>query len=190
MSQQERRNDWGVVAAIALIALGVWFLLGNVFGSWWQEAVRQAFRVIWPLALIALGVLIYLSATRGGLGHTTPGKRLYRSRNRMVGGVLGGVADYLGVDPTLVRVLYVLFGVLTGFGPAVVVYIIAMIVVPEEPAASEDVPWSFSTTKTVESPPSSGSGWPHSESAPAPAPPAPPAPTPPGETASDEPNQG
>ena len=59
-------------------------------------------------------------------------KRLYRSRkDRSVAGVCGGVADYLGVDPTLVRILWVIFA-LAG-GPGVILYIIMAAVVPEEP---------------------------------------------------------
>lgn len=195
MNPKERQNDWSVVAAIALIALGVWFFLGNVFGTWWQDAVRQAFRIAWPLALIGLGVLIYLSATRGGLSHASPGRRLYRSKDRMIGGVLGGVAEYLGADPTLVRVLYALFGVLTGVMPAIIVYVIAMIVVPEQPAAAEqEGSWAMPAAPPVGPPPSTG-GWPHNEGGTAPVPPAaPPVPAPPAEqpaeTVPDEPAQG
>jgi phage shock protein PspC (stress-responsive transcriptional regulator) len=202
VNPKERQNDWSVVAAIALISLGVWFFLGNVFGTWWQEAVRQAFRIAWPLALIGLGVLIYLSATRGGLSHAAPGKRLYRSKDRMIGGVLGGVAEYLGADPTLVRVLYALFGVITGVMPAIIVYVIAMIVVPEQPAAVvQEASWPTPAAPPVSPPPvTTGSGWPHTESSNTPAPPpaAPPVPAPPvapsdeqpTETVPDKPVQG
>lgn len=57
--------------------------------------------------------------------------RLYRSKkNRMIAGVAGGLAEYFGVDVTLVRLLWVL-AVLIG-GTGVLVYIIAVIVIPEE----------------------------------------------------------
>ena len=59
-------------------------------------------------------------------------KRLYRSRqNRQVAGVCGGIADYLAIDPTLVRLFWVLFA-LAG-GPGVVLYIILAVIVPKEP---------------------------------------------------------
>ena len=59
-------------------------------------------------------------------------KRLYRSReDRMVGGVCGGIAQHLSVDPTLIRLLYVLFA-LTG-GSGVLAYIIMLVIIPEEP---------------------------------------------------------
>ncbi len=58
-------------------------------------------------------------------------KRLYRSRKeRQLAGVCGGVADYLGVDPTLVRLLWVIFA-LAG-GPGVLLYVIMAAIVPEE----------------------------------------------------------
>ena len=59
-------------------------------------------------------------------------KKLYRSNNdKMLCGVCAGIAEYFGVDPTLVRLLFVLFTVLGGAG--VLLYIIAAIVIPKEP---------------------------------------------------------
>ena len=59
-------------------------------------------------------------------------KRLYRSRtDRQVAGVCGGVADYLSLDPTIVRVIWVIL-TLAG-GPGLILYIILALVVPEEP---------------------------------------------------------
>lgn len=59
-------------------------------------------------------------------------KRLYRSRNeKMIAGVCGGIADYIHVDPTLIRLLWVLFGMAAGSG--ILAYIIAAIIIPEEP---------------------------------------------------------
>jgi phage shock protein C len=55
-------------------------------------------------------------------------KRLYRSNtNKMVCGVCAGVADYINIDPTVVRLLWVLFG-FTGFG--IFAYILAAIIMP------------------------------------------------------------
>ncbi|MHB9143778.1 MAG: PspC domain-containing protein [Symbiobacteriia bacterium] len=60
-------------------------------------------------------------------------KRLYRSRReRMVSGVCGGIADYFNVDPTLVRVIWVLV-TLTSGGLGLLAYVAAIIIVPEEP---------------------------------------------------------
>ncbi len=57
-------------------------------------------------------------------------RKLYRSRaDKMVAGVCGGLGEYLDVDPTLIRLLFV-FAVLAGFGSGVVLYIIMAIVMP------------------------------------------------------------
>jgi len=67
-------------------------------------------------------------------------RRLYRSRtDRMISGVCGGLAEYFGVDPTLVRILAVLAAVITG-GSAVIAYIVMAIVVPEAPETGEVIP--------------------------------------------------
>ncbi len=60
-------------------------------------------------------------------------RRLYRSRSdSMIGGVAAGLAAYLNADPALVRIVWAILVVVTG-GAALVVYIVAWIVVPEEP---------------------------------------------------------
>ena len=60
-------------------------------------------------------------------------KKLYRSRSeRRIAGVCGGLAAYLKIDPTLVRLLFVLG--LIFVGGTLLAYIILMIVIPEEPA--------------------------------------------------------
>ena len=61
-------------------------------------------------------------------------KKFYRSRDdRKIAGVCGGIADYFGVDSTLIRLLWIVLTLLSmGFG-GVVAYIIAWVIVPEEP---------------------------------------------------------
>ena len=60
------------------------------------------------------------------------GKRLYRSRsNKVLWGVCGGLGEYFGVDPVIVRVIFVIFALATG-GAAILAYIILAIVVPLE----------------------------------------------------------
>ncbi len=55
-------------------------------------------------------------------------KKLYKSNNRMICGVCAGLAEYLGIDPTVVRLIWAALG-LTGTG--IVLYIIAALVMPE-----------------------------------------------------------
>ena len=59
-------------------------------------------------------------------------KRLYKSNeNRMIEGVCGGIAEYFNMDPTLVRLGWVLFCALGGSG--IIAYIIAAIIIPRKP---------------------------------------------------------
>jgi len=50
----------------------------------------------------------------------------------MVGGVCGGLGEFFGIDPTVIRLLFVL-GVLVGWGFMAVIYLVMLVVVPEEP---------------------------------------------------------
>lgn len=65
-------------------------------------------------------------------------KQLKRSTNKMIAGVCGGVAEYFGIDPTIVRILFAVFGIAYGVG--LLVYIVALFVMPkseEEEKAGE-----------------------------------------------------
>lgn len=58
-------------------------------------------------------------------------RKLYRSRNnQIVGGVCGGIADYVDIDPTLIRILMALFII---FGIGLIVYIVLWIIIPKAP---------------------------------------------------------
>jgi len=60
-------------------------------------------------------------------------KPLRRSRtNRMVAGVVGGLSEWLGIDPTLGRVLYVIGSILSAAFPGALVYVVLWVVMPEE----------------------------------------------------------
>ena len=60
-------------------------------------------------------------------------KRLYRSSdNRVFAGICGGLGEYFDVDPTVVRVVYVLLSLLTAF-MGVLLYIILLFVIPNRP---------------------------------------------------------
>lgn len=64
-------------------------------------------------------------------------KRLYRSqKDAMIAGVCGGLAEYFDHDPTLWRLGFALFLVITGFMPGIILYIIAWIVMPIGPVAT------------------------------------------------------
>lgn len=61
-------------------------------------------------------------------------KRLYKSNtNKVVAGVIGGVGEYFDIDPTLLRLAYILIAIVTAIFPAIVGYFIACLVVPAKP---------------------------------------------------------
>lgn len=60
-------------------------------------------------------------------------KRLRRSTaNSMIGGVCGGLAEYLGWDPVLVRLLYVFLSIISATFPGILFYIAAWIIIPKD----------------------------------------------------------
>jgi phage shock protein PspC (stress-responsive transcriptional regulator) len=60
---------------------------------------------------------------------------LYRSRqHKLIAGVCGGLAEWLGWDPTVVRVLYVVLSIASVGFPGAIAYIILWMVMPKEPA--------------------------------------------------------
>jgi phage shock protein C len=64
-----------------------------------------------------------------------PSRKLYRSRtNRKLAGVCGGLAEFFNLDPTLLRVLFVVLAVLGGSG--IIIYLAMWILVPNQPDAA------------------------------------------------------
>lgn len=60
-------------------------------------------------------------------------KKLYRNtNNRQVCGVCAGIGDFLGLDPTIIRVAYALVSLFTGTFPGLVVYFILALIIPED----------------------------------------------------------
>ena len=107
-------------------------------------------RVVWVVLAIVPGVVIggvlaylvaWLVMPEGeATGVTTPvhGPRLVRSTtNRRIGGVCGGLAEYLRVDATPVRLLWLLLTILPGaIVGGVVVYVAAWVIIPKAPTAA------------------------------------------------------
>lgn len=60
-------------------------------------------------------------------------KILYRSsKNRMIAGVFGGLGEYLDVDPTILRLAWILITIFTGFILGIIIYLAAAIIIPQE----------------------------------------------------------
>jgi len=60
-------------------------------------------------------------------------KRLTKSDQKVLSGVIGGFANYINFDATILRLIYVLITLFTGFFPLVIFYIIAAVIMPDAP---------------------------------------------------------
>jgi len=60
-------------------------------------------------------------------------KNLYKSKtNKIISGVVGGLGEYFNIDPTLLRLIWLLVVMFTGFFPGILTYIIACFIIPDK----------------------------------------------------------
>lgn len=60
-------------------------------------------------------------------------KKLYRNaKNKMIAGICAGMADYFNIDPTVMRIIWIIATVLTGFIFGIIAYIVCILVIPEK----------------------------------------------------------
>lgn len=78
---------------------------------------------------LAIGYFIYQYIASGSKG-TTHGRLHKSSSDKKLAGVCGGIAEWLGVDPTIIRLAWALLAF--GWGTGVLAYIICALVLPEE----------------------------------------------------------
>jgi len=107
-----------------------------------KSKLKDVDKLIWVLIIIFfnfLGALLYLIFVKLNKNYRgfeikmkdTKIKRLYRSKkNRVIAGVCGGIGEYFNIDPTLIRLIWILL-VFAG-GSGILAYIIAWIIIPEE----------------------------------------------------------
>lgn len=58
-------------------------------------------------------------------------RRLFRSRHKVIAGVCGGIAEYFDLDPTLVRIGYLVLSIVSAGFPGVLVYLILWFIMPD-----------------------------------------------------------
>jgi phage shock protein PspC (stress-responsive transcriptional regulator) len=142
---------WGAM----LIAFGTLLLLDNIGIPIWHHWWGFSWSVVLPLLLILAGVAFLYGGRNGIMAspepkpvNDAPGpepaaapepapsprtNRLYRSRaDKKILGVCGGIANHIGTDPTIVRLLFVIAG-FASFGFMILLYLAMAIVVPQEP---------------------------------------------------------
>lgn len=135
----EKHNDSNsplLIVGALIVGYGVVRLLPLLLGPWWgyvNEYATWASRLSQPLLLILLGAIFVYLARRGSF--TGSSAKLTRSRrDRRISGVAGGFASYLGIDPTIVRLVLIAIVILGGWWLVFITYVGAAIIVPEEQA--------------------------------------------------------
>ena len=143
-TKQNTRMWW---AALLILAGLILLLQTHIPGPyhlwfWW----RPLGRLLWPLLLVLVGLWILGTQLRKSAMESDQeavrreaGKKLYRDTSeRMLAGVCGGLAEFLRIDPSIVRVLWAL-ATLASVGVGVIVYVIMWILVPERPEEEKSV---------------------------------------------------
>lgn len=123
------------------------------FRSWFSNWDR-----FWPVVLILFGAFYLFYAMRQGKETpsspsgdasemmqepVSPGNatRLYRTRTeKIIAGVCGGLAKNLNIDPAIVRLVWVIFSLMSGVMIGIIIYIAWMVIVPEEPIVPSQAP--------------------------------------------------
>ena len=145
-SSRDRSRNVLLFLGIVLVLLGIYYTMGNLFyfpDFFYSIPFRMHWDLFWPLLLILIGVLYIIHITQKDKISTkkkdaepvksTNGKRLFRSRkDRKIAGVCSGLAAYFDIDPTIIRVLWVILTIFLGaIFLGILVYIVMALVVPE-----------------------------------------------------------
>jgi len=150
-SHQRNSKFWGIL----LVVVGTVWFLGNLGLPFWHHWWGFSWDVALPVLLVLAGVAFIfggrnsLSAAPapGASGFGTaapppppppvPPARLHKSRTeRKIVGVCGGIGVYFGIDPTLVRLMFIV-AAFASFGFMLLLYILMAIIVPSEPVPAQ-----------------------------------------------------
>lgn len=116
---------------IALTIFWLWMLVDCI-----TSELHVPEKLMWVLIILILnviGAVLYLLLAEEGKKKKRKGAKLTRSRsNRMIFGVCGGLGEYMGIDPTIVRLIWILITIFSGFLVGVIAYLLAAIVIPEK----------------------------------------------------------
>ena len=129
----------GVLIGGVLVVVGAWLIVRRwlfVTPIWALWLRIRPFS--WPVALILIGTVVILLASREGRPRMPArGTRLYRSRHdKWLSGVIGGIAEYFGIDSLALRIAFVAVAMVFGWWQTLIAYFVAAWVMPEEPEAA------------------------------------------------------
>ena len=132
--EQEMRTEFDfkfmifgfVLVTIGFLLLFKGFPLMKIWSFFWQYA--------WAVFLIGIGIYLLLYKKGSGPFFNIPIKK--SESNKMIGGICAGFADHFQVDVSVVRILWIIGTIITA-GVGLLLYIIFMIILPEEPDTEE-----------------------------------------------------
>ena len=116
----KNEQAWIVFGGV-LVVLGIVLLMGGL-NTWWPNAfvwMRQLSRLVIPLVLLAVGIYVVWASRKGKFAQAFEHAQAGRSTTAVfersksdyrVAGVCGGIAQYFGIDSTIVRTIAVLLG--------------------------------------------------------------------------------
>lgn len=154
---------WGVI----LIFAGLFFLFRELdlfdyypFHWYWSPLRFGFFRfdVLLPILIILIGVVYLVGVMKREKQpqetkriESTGGKKLEKkltrsAKDRMIGGVCGGIANYFNIDPSLVRIGWALLTIAGNLILGVIAYVVMLIIIPEESVIETPTPASKATT--------------------------------------------
>jgi len=133
------KADWNLVIGIVLLVLGALFLLRqfDFFDLRFFHFNFFPWRLFWPLALIGIGVYLLASGATVGrvvqdVRRSATASRLRKSgTDKMIFGVCGGIGRAFEIDPTIVRVLWVVAALFSG-GVFVLLYFVLALLLPSD----------------------------------------------------------
>jgi len=128
-----------LIVGLSILALGSLLLFENLDlvppRGFWRSFFSSTSNLVFPIFFILLGLAFILAYRRGeeGIGIPFKDRRLVRVESeKLIGGVCAGVARYFEVDPSVVRLLWVV-GTLFSKGLGILLYLVLLIVIPLDP---------------------------------------------------------
>lgn len=156
-TSSEKRYDTSSIIGFLLVLLGIFFLLENLdiiriseLFEWWNFF---SWGIVGSLLLIVIGLFLIFRQNKKAETETIlkesesetiseepiTKKFLHRSlNNKKISGVCGGLAEYLDIDATIIRLLFILI-TLSSFGLGLFLYVILAIVMPGEKKNNKDI---------------------------------------------------